>query len=338
MIKEKKYYTAEELMKLDKEKEFIPLTFDGMFKGLFKKDLNLLKDFILSQLVTEIDKNMCNIQLLDSELVKDKYNEYQKTVDICVEMNNILVNVEINREYFKNVEKRNFIFADKLHMMMIKRGDGIEELENKIFVQINLNAIDKYDENHNKLSFGTDKVVFYGLDSGIVYNSNKFVLVKYLEYYRDVYYNKDEKLDEADLWLVLFTSRSFLEMYNILGKLFDDERRDQFIRNVINMNNDKVIFEDWEMEKLNELVKYTSEKNLKEKAMKEGHAKGLAEGHAEGHAKGRAEGHAEGHAEGVREVTEEYIISMIKEGLDMEVIARITNKSVDEIEAFKNSL
>ena len=33
--------------------------------------------------------------------------------------------------------------------------------------------------------------------------------------------------------------------------------------NVINMNNDKVIFEDWEMEKLNELVKYTSEKNLK---------------------------------------------------------------------------
>ena len=69
MIKEKKYYTAEDLMKLDKEKEFIPLTFDGMFKGLFKKDLNLLKDFILSQLVTDIDSDMCNIQLLDSELV-----------------------------------------------------------------------------------------------------------------------------------------------------------------------------------------------------------------------------------------------------------------------------
>ena len=105
-IKEKKYYSAEDLMKLDKEREFIPLTFDGMFKGLFKKDLNLLKDFILSQLATDIDSDMCNIQLLDSELVRDKYNEYQKTVDICVEMNNILINVEINREYFKNVEKR----------------------------------------------------------------------------------------------------------------------------------------------------------------------------------------------------------------------------------------
>lgn len=35
MIKEKEYYSAEDLIKLDNEREFIPLTFDGMFKGLF---------------------------------------------------------------------------------------------------------------------------------------------------------------------------------------------------------------------------------------------------------------------------------------------------------------
>lgn len=338
MIKEKKYYTAEDLMKLDKEMEFIPLTFDGMFKGLFKKDLNLLKDFILSQLSTDIDGDMCNIQLLDSELVKDKYNEYQKTVDICVEMNNILINVEINREYFKNVEKRNFIFADKLHTMMIKRGDGIEELENKIFVQINLNAIDKYDENHNKLTFGTDKVVFYGLDSGIVYNSNKFVLVKYLEYYRDVYYNKDEKLDESGLWLVLFTSKSFLEMYNILGKLFDNDRREQFIRNVIHMNNDKAIFEDWEMEKLNELVKYTSEKNLKEKALKEGHEQGHKKGLEEGLKEGLKEGHAQGREEGLKEGIEFTIKNMLNEGMDISLISKVTNRTEEEILEIKKSL
>mgnify|MGYP003289090714 CR=1 FL=1 len=329
MIKEKKYYSAEDLMKLDREKEFIPLTFDGMFKGLFKKDLNLLKDFILSQLSTDIDSDMCNIQLLDSELVKDKYNEYQKTVDICVEMNNILVNVEINREYFKNVEKRNFIFADKLHTMMLQRGDDIESLENKIFVQINLNAVDKYDDNNNKLTFGTDKVVLYGLDSGMVYNSNKFVLVKYLEYYRDVYYNKDEKLDDACLWLVLFTSKSYLEMYNILGKLFDNDRREQFIRNVINMNNDKAIFEDWEMEKLNELVKYTSEKNLKEKAMKEGHDKGLKQGLEQGIAEGERK---------LKETIEEHVINMIKENIDIEVISKVTNKTKGEILEIKKKI
>ena len=147
MLKEKKYYNAEDLIKLDKEREFIPLTFDGMFKGLFKKNLDLLKEFVLSQLGLEIENDMYTIELLDSELVKDKVNEYQKTVDIYVRINNIFVNIEINREYFKNVEKRNFIFADKLHTMMLQSGDDVNSLEDKIFVQINLNAVDKYDDN-----------------------------------------------------------------------------------------------------------------------------------------------------------------------------------------------
>ena len=48
MLKEKNYLSAEDMVELDAKREFIPLTFDGMFKGLFKKDLDLLKDFVLS--------------------------------------------------------------------------------------------------------------------------------------------------------------------------------------------------------------------------------------------------------------------------------------------------
>lgn len=338
MIKEEEYYSAEDLIKLDNEREFIPLTFDGMFKGLFKKNLDLLKEFVLSQLGIDIDSNMCTIELLDSELTKDKIDEYQKTVDIYVRINNIFVNVEINREYFKNVEKRNFIFADKLHTMMLHRGDDVKSLEEKMFVQINLNAVDKYDEDNNKLKYGSDKIVYYGIDTGKIYNSNKFVYVKFLEYYRDRYYNKDEKLDKSCLWLVLFTSKSFLELYNILGKLFDDEKREQFIRNVIDMNNDKVIFQDWELEKLNELVKYTSEKNLKEKAISEGKKQGIEEGIKEGIKKGKKEGIKEGIREGIEQTTNEYIIKMINEDLDIKLISRITNKAEDEIIEIKKSL
>lgn len=351
MIKEKKYYNAEELMKLDREKEFIPLTFDGMFKGLFKKNLDLLKDFIFSQIGLEIDSDMYKIQLLDSELFKDKVDEYQKTVDIYVQLNNIFVNIEINREYFKNVETRNFIFADKLHTMMLHRGDDVKTLDDNIFIQINLNAIDKYDDDHNKLKYGTDKIVYYGLDTGKVYNSNKYSYVKYLEYYRDIYYNKDEKLDKACLWLVLFTSKSFLEMYNILGKLFDDEKREQFIRNVIDMNNNEVIFQDWELQKLNELVKYTSEKNLKEQATKEGMEKGIKEGLKKGLEKGMENGMKKGMEKGMEkgikqgieqgieqgvvkgreENNLEVVKNMLKENMDIELISKITNKTKEEI-------
>ena len=63
MIKEKNYLCAEDMIQLDCEKEFIPLTFNGMFKALFKKDLNLLKDFMLSQIGLEIEDGMCKIEL-----------------------------------------------------------------------------------------------------------------------------------------------------------------------------------------------------------------------------------------------------------------------------------
>ena len=46
MLKEKNYLSAEDMIELDAKREFIPLTFDGMFKGLFKKDLDLLKDVV----------------------------------------------------------------------------------------------------------------------------------------------------------------------------------------------------------------------------------------------------------------------------------------------------
>ena len=92
-------------------------------------------------------------------------------------------------------------------------------------------------------------------------------------------------------------------MYNILGKLFDYDRREQFIRKVINMIDGRKIFEDWEIEQLNELVKYTSEKNIREDALKEGRAEGLKEG----------------------------IKNMLKENMDIELISRISNKTKDEI-------
>ena len=321
MIKEKKYYCAEDMAKLDQEREFIPLTFDGMFKGIFKKDLDLLRDFILSQIGLKIDNDKCKIEIMDSELVKDKIDEYQKTVDINVLINNLCVNIEVNREYFKNVEQRNFLFADKLCTMMLNRGESVESLRNKYLIQINLNAIDKYDEDNNKLSYGTDTIVSYGLNTGKIYHNNKFVYVKYLEYYRELYYNEGEKLDESCLWLVLFTSKSFFEMYNILGELFDNDRREQFIRNVINMIDNRKIFEDWEIEKLNELVKYTSEQNLREKALKEGHS----------------EGYEQGIESGKEENSREYIIKMLEMNMNLEDISKITNKTEEEILKIKNN-
>ena len=59
----------------------------------------------------------------------------------------------------------------------------------------------------------------------------------------------------------------------------------------------------------------------------EGHKEGRAEGLAEGEAKGRAEGLAEGLAEGKAAVA----ASMIKEGLDLQLISKLTGFSIEEL-------
>lgn len=258
----------EKIIKYDKNNmkkkiPFIPLTMDKMFKGIFKDDLDLLKDFILSQIDLDVDRDNCNISLLDSELTKYRYNEYQKTVDILVKLNNnIYINIEINREYYRDVANRNFLFGNKIQTMMFKKGENINNLWKKRFIQINLNARERYNNKDIPIN-GIDIAVLYGLKSKIIYNRNSKFLIKYLDYYRYLYYNVGKELTRSELWLVLLTSKSYEELYNISSKIMDNEKRERLLRRVINMNNDEVMFEDWEYEYMNEIVKRDTEENIR---------------------------------------------------------------------------
>jgi len=247
MIKEKNYYSVVDMIQLDKEREFIPLTVDGMFKGIFKKDLNLLKDFVLSQIGLEIEDGMCKIELLDLELVKDKVDEYQKTVDIYVTISKINIVIQIDKDYFDNVDKKNFVFNGELYTLLYERDDA-NNIDNSFDIEINLDDTD--DKDYKKMKDGVDRIVFLGLNTGIIYDNYRLTYIKYLKYFRDLYYDRETKLDRSNIWLVLFASKSFLEMYNILGKLFDDNRREEFIRNVIDIIDDKKVIDDCKFKKI----------------------------------------------------------------------------------------
>ena len=322
MLDVKKYYTEEDMIILDEKVRFIPLTYDKLFKGIFKDKLEILKQFILSQLDLDINPKDCKIELFDSEIPKLNKNEYQKTIDIYVRIDNIYVNIEINREYFKNIEKRNLMYADRLYSMILEQSEGLDKLDDILFVQINLNASDKLNIRREKLKYGTDRLVTYGIDSKETYNDNKYVLIKYLEYYRDLYYNKREKLTKADLWLVLLTSKNFQELYNVSSELLDEETQYEFLRKVIDMIGDKRIFEDWEIEYLNRYVEYKKEQNAIKDGLEQGLELGIEQGIQQGIAKG----------------IEECIIKMLNENLDLELICKLTNKTKDEILKIKEKL
>lgn len=302
MIKEKKYLNEIDMLKLDKDVELVPLYWDAMFKAVFTSDLELLKKFILLQLSEVIDPDICSIRLLNNELVKDENNESKKTLDIYVNINdNIFVDIEVNTELYKYIEHRNALYLDKLHTLIFKSGSPYELIKETKIIQLNLNA----HKDDNKI--GRDIIVSYGLDTNNIYQNNKCTVLKNLEYYRNLYYNGDVKLNESELWLVMLTSRNFVELFNISSKIFNYKERDKFIRKVIDMCNlENFSIHEWEKEKMDKLVEETKLYYARE----------------------------EGIEDGIRETA----INMIKNNFDIETISKITNLSIEEIIEIKESL
>ena len=308
MIKEKEYLKKEDLLKIDKEEKLIPITFDYMFKGIFMNDLDLLKEFIISQLEFNFDLKECKIRLLNNELPKENKNEYKKTIDLYVSIDNkVFVEIEINRELFKDVKMRNYLYGNKLYTMLLEQGEDAKTLNDKTFIQINLNV---KDVNIDK---GDAFIVPYDIRNKEVYIKNSITILKYLEYYRKKFYN-DNNLSNSDMWLVMLTSETFEELYELTGYIMNDEERDKYIRKVIGMSKDNFILHEWEKEKLEQLVEAERRRNA------------------------LAEGFEEGVEEGIEQNKLEVVINMLNENLNMELISKVTGLSEKEIIKIKETL
>ena len=66
------------LKKVDKNVEMIPLTFDIVFKGVFERNKDILKKFLISTLDLKLDGEKTKIEILNNELIKENVREYQK--------------------------------------------------------------------------------------------------------------------------------------------------------------------------------------------------------------------------------------------------------------------
>lgn len=335
------YINKHNYKELDKHLELISLTYDKMFKGLFLKNKEILKKFILTQIDLDIAPEYCKIEILNNELPKDRIKEYQKVLDIYVLINNYFyVNLEINRSYYNDVKLRNLMYDNKNFGMLLDESNSPKELINKHFVQINLNTREK------DVECGSDKIIMYGLESKKRYFENKYILIKYLEYYRNLYYTYDEDLNESDMWLVVLTSRNFYELGSLLEKLLPLEEVYKFIEDVIRMCTNKPFFTEWEKEKLNELVEYQTEVNAIERGLQQGIERGLQQGLQQGIEQGLQQGIEQGLQQGLEQGIEqgeenktiELIKNMLSDNLQIEKISLYTGKSQEEILKIKESI
>ena len=195
----------ETLKELDKERRMLPLTFDPVFKGVFSRNLEILKGFLVDVLHLEYELEELDIRILNNELPNENINEYSKRVDVNIVLkNDIYVEIEVNREDFNLVKYRNKLYEDKLYSMILEKGENPRNLENIWFYQLNLNTENRTEQQ------GEHIIVPYDISTNEVYIKNKITILKFLEYYYKLYYNEPKKRTRDVIWLASLSSKTFL--------------------------------------------------------------------------------------------------------------------------------
>lgn len=292
--------TRQFLEDTDKKIELISLAFDVAFKSIFENNLDILKEFLILTLNLNLKPKDTKIQLLNNELTNENIKEYHKRIDIIVVLNDtIFIDIEMNRSPFSKVKLRNFMYCDKLYSMLIKSGDEPEKLRELSLYQLNLNTKDK------SISYGEDIIVAYSLKTNKIFLDNKYIVLKYLEFYCNLYYT-GVKLSKAEIWLASLTSKTFTELNEMLSKVLPNNKRERMIKEAIRMSTLDFNLHEWEKEKMDELVRCESKRIDKE--------------------------------EGIEQNTIDIVKEMIKNNIDLETISKVTKKTKDEIKNIQNNM
>ena len=65
---------------------------------------------------------------------------------------------------------------------------------------------------------------------------HKYIVLKYLEFYRNLYYTNLESLSEFEIWLASLTTRNFSELNEVLSHILSDQDKNKLIGETIRMS------------------------------------------------------------------------------------------------------
>ena len=326
MTEVKNNYTLKDMKdydnKLKDNIKYFSLLKDFVIKELFSKNPTIYKEILILFIeeIIKLDSKITKISYDNSELGKSNYKEYNKTIDSYVKLNNnIHIDLECNSALYKDVKRRNILYLNKISTKVLETGENIKKLNSTYLIQININT----SSSDNK--YGYEHFLLVGNNSGKRLTNFEHICVFNIEYYRRIFYNGVRSLKKFELWLVVFSSKNFQELYNTLNYVTDEETRDHLIREVYNMFSDGFRLDDWKKEHadvLNEMVRHDMLENAREE--------GIQEGIQEGEELGRAKG--------LQEAIISTIKSMLKEKCSVNLISKVTGKTLHEIKEIQQSM
>ena len=293
---------AKELLKkLESEGKVIPGTYDKTFKYVMTN----CKDYLASILTNFIDMDKeeikKNLVYKNTELLSDNFFEKSKTTDIVVEVDNMLLNLEMNRSYYEGLSEKNEAYLSKLRSSLYYSGEGYA---NKMTIQINFDNFQMYPDDDIIMEFKilNTKKYYEGSKTYRKYHIN-------LEGVMKKYYNKEE-LDYLEKSLLIIC----LDELNALNNVSrGDDTLMEVKKNIEDLSKNLdfllVYDEEEEREKRFKTEKYYAEKKGMEKGIEKGRESAIIE----------------------------TAKNLIDSGVDLEIISKSTGLSVEALNKLKNS-
>ncbi len=318
----------EKIEEFNKKHPKLILTNDKFLKVFFYRNIDLLKELIISILDLKLDINKTKLKMLNTMLPPSSLKEYLKTVDFIVLLNdNVIVNLEFNNMSFTKVKSRNYIYFCKLITTLLKSGNKNNSLMNYKIYQININA------NNGGKCYREVKSLY--VDNYQEYVGNVKIVEINLESLKKLLYTEERKTNKKEYLLACFKADNIINLNNILEKCVTESKREKIVKEVmIIMEDFQMIFTEEEAKAMDAMMMegYLEElEEKKQKGLQEGHKQGLQEGHKqglrEGHRQGLQEGHRQGLQEGNKQKALEIAKNLLKEKISIDIIKRVTGLS-----------
>ena len=232
-----------------KEKEYLTLRRDVVFKNVFYRDKELLKSFLTSILGYFYDIKIDKIEIKNAELTKNRTYIKNKVIDILVYFGDKVINIELNNNQFSLIMKiRNLSYLFSTIVEDVHTGKKYSLKTEYIQINFNFQSKDikgfksyylREDEDHNDILLKNIRIininVAFFLDEWYNSNNKKEYYEKY-KYILLLGMTKEELSDIKDDDKVIKKIRNDVEKLNQnedFYQLFTDEEDQEILNNSI---------------------------------------------------------------------------------------------------------
>ena len=249
--------------------------YDIVFKSVLQAPR--CRDYLIDliHIITHISKEEMkkNLRIENSEHLVSHTNEKRKVSDMIVSIENNIINLEMNQEYYEGLLKKNEDYLFKLASESIHVGESYDS--QKKVIQINFDHFWKYD-HRTIINFRMrdDTGHYQEIPGEPIVESYHENLAKI----ENKYYNKEEMTREEKLLLLLAMDQ--LESIEEISK--GDYVMEEVKKKLVDLTEDANFIglydkEEADRRELYDRTRY-AEKLGREKGLKEGHESGLKEG------------------------------------------------------------